>query len=225
MSRGISPGNFNGGNFFKPFVESREHILRPKRAHSTRIGRREPVVRHIVHAVDVSDATLKPGIVQVHSSLTLAHETPTATVSGPVRYRREQAWIESLPNGVESRRINRKASSWLWPSPSSARECSSQAWSCSRLKVCLHRLAGGTKGRKLRTNEPPNEQTCTHHRHTPAHPPTGSLASTGMTGMLGLFFCGLLALIPGIYYSRITWLLLRNRADGYVSWEDVPSVS
>ncbi len=46
-----------------------------------------------------------------------------------------------------------------------------------------------------------------------------------MTGMLGLFFCGLLALIPGIYYSRIAWLLLRNRADGYVSWEDVPTVS
>ena len=43
--------------------------------------------------------------------------------------------------------------------------------------------------------------------------------------MLGLFFCGLLALIPGIYYMRIVWLLLRNRAEGYVSWQDVPTLS
>ncbi len=62
-----------------------------------------------------------------------------------------------------------------------------------------------------------------HQSTSPSH--THPLASPGMTGMLGLFFCGLLALIPGIYYSRIAWLLLRNRADGYVSWEDVPTVS
>ncbi len=46
----------------------------------------------------------------------------------------------------------------------------------------------------------------------------------GLTGMLGLFFCGVLALIPGLYHMRIVWLLLRNRAEGYVSWSDVPTI-
>ena len=46
----------------------------------------------------------------------------------------------------------------------------------------------------------------------------------GLAGMLGLFFCGVLALIPGLYHMRIVWLLLRNRADGYVSWSDVPTI-
>jgi uncharacterized membrane-anchored protein len=47
----------------------------------------------------------------------------------------------------------------------------------------------------------------------------------GMAGMLGLFFCGLLALVPGLYHLRIVWLLLRNQSEGWVSWHDVPTVS
>jgi len=45
-----------------------------------------------------------------------------------------------------------------------------------------------------------------------------------MSSMVGLWVCGLLALVPGLYHLRIVWLILKNQSDGWVSWSDVPTV-
>jgi len=47
----------------------------------------------------------------------------------------------------------------------------------------------------------------------------------GTSALIGLWVCGVLVLIPGIYFLRIAYHLCRQgNADGYYAWSDIPDV-
>lgn len=47
----------------------------------------------------------------------------------------------------------------------------------------------------------------------------------GTSALIGLWVCGILVLIPGIYFLRIVWFILgRRQANGYYEWSDIPDV-
>jgi hypothetical protein len=42
----------------------------------------------------------------------------------------------------------------------------------------------------------------------------------GMSALIGLWVCGLLVLIPGVYFTRVAYLAYKG-VEGY-SWADIP---
>ena len=46
----------------------------------------------------------------------------------------------------------------------------------------------------------------------------------GTSALIGLWVCGTLVLIPGLYFLRIVWYLCMRQNDGYYNWSDVPNV-
>ena len=45
----------------------------------------------------------------------------------------------------------------------------------------------------------------------------------GTSALIGLWVCGVLVLIPGVYFLRIVYHLCRQ-GDGYYAWSDIPDV-
>ena len=46
----------------------------------------------------------------------------------------------------------------------------------------------------------------------------------GTSALIGLWVCGILVLIPGVYFLRIVYYLCVGQAEGYYDWSDVPDV-